>query len=60
MPLLDNGLAAVAVILPECESFVVSSYRVLQELCKSSARALQEHCTHAVDYRMEVDPGSVR
>ena len=47
MPLLDNGLAAVAVILLECESFVGSSYRVLQE-----------HCTRAVDRRMEADPGS--
>lgn len=47
MPLLDNGFAVVAVILPECESFVGSGYRVLQE-----------HCTRAVDRRMEADPGS--
>ena len=47
MPLLDNGLAAVAVILLECESFVGSSYRVLQE-----------HCTRAVDRRIEADPSS--
>ena len=52
MPLLDDGLAAVAVILPECESFVGrgGGYRVLQELRESSARELQKHYTHAADH----------
>ena len=54
MPLLDNGLVAVAATPPECESFVKSSYRVLQELSESTTGELQEHCTHAVDNRMEL------
>lgn len=59
MPLLDNGLVAVAVTPPECESFVKNSYRVLQELSESTTGELQEHCTHAVDHRKEANPGSV-